>query len=66
MYQVGELATAVLHNIPVVSIVFDNAMFGNVKRIQRDMFGGRHIACELASPDFAEACRFLRNGRLSR
>lgn len=54
LYQVGELATAVHHKLPVVAVVFDNSMFGNVKRIQRDMFGGRHIACDLTSPDFVQ------------
>ncbi len=54
LYQIGELATAVLHKLPVVTVVFDNRMFGNVKRIQREHFGGRHIAADLASPDFVK------------
>jgi acetolactate synthase-1/2/3 large subunit len=54
MYQIGELATAALHKLPVVAIVFDNGMFGNVKRIQRERFGSRFIAAELASPDFVK------------
>ena len=29
MYQVGELATAVRHNLAVVVVVFDNGGFGN-------------------------------------
>ncbi|MDF0600980.1 thiamine pyrophosphate-binding protein [Psychromarinibacter sp. C21-152] len=53
MYQVGELATAVQHNIGLVMVVFDNAMFGNVKRIQQERYGNRVIAADLASPDFA-------------
>ena len=52
MYQVGELATAVQHNLPVVFVVFDNAMYGNVKRIQQERYGNRVIASDLASPDF--------------
>lgn len=52
MYQVGELATAVLHKLPVVVIVFDNGMFGNVRRIQQERFGNRLIASDLANPDF--------------
>lgn len=53
MYQVGELATAVQHGIGLVMVVFDNAMFGNVKRIQQERYGNRVIAADLASPDFA-------------
>jgi acetolactate synthase I/II/III large subunit len=52
LFQLGELATAVQHNIAVIMIVFDNQMYGNVHRLQREMFGGRHIACELQNPDF--------------
>ena len=54
MYQVQELATAVRHNIPVVSVVFDNGLFGNVRRIQEQQFAGRIIASDLANPDFVK------------
>jgi acetolactate synthase I/II/III large subunit len=54
MYQIGELATAAKHNLAVVLVVFDNAMFGNVKRIQQERYGNRIIAADLASPDFAK------------
>ncbi len=53
MYQVQELATAALHNLPVVAVVFDDGSFGNVRRIQQQQFGNRLIACDLANPDFA-------------
>lgn len=52
LYQVGELATAVRHDLAVVFVVFDNAMFGNVKRIQQERYGNRVIAADLKSPDF--------------
>lgn len=54
MYQVGELATAVQHQLAVVVVVFDNAMFGNVKRIQQERYGNRIIAADLSSPDFVK------------
>jgi acetolactate synthase-1/2/3 large subunit len=57
MYQVGELATAVLHDLAVVVVVFDNAMFGNVHLIQAESYGGRHIADRLHSPDFVALAR---------
>ena len=52
LYQMGELATAVRHNIAVVVVVFDNAAFGNVKRIQQERYGNRLIASDLQNPDF--------------
>jgi acetolactate synthase-1/2/3 large subunit len=52
MFTVQELATAVHHKIPVVVIVFDNSAYGNVKTIQANNYGGRHIAVDLTNPDF--------------
>ena len=52
LYQIIELATAVRHKLGVVSIVFDNGMFGNVRRIQEENYGNRIIATDLANPDF--------------
>lgn len=52
LYQMGELATAVRHNIAVVVVVFDNGAFGNVKRIQQERYGNRLIASDLHNPDF--------------
>lgn len=54
MYQIGELATAAHHDIGLVMVVFDNAMFGNVKRIQQERYGNRILAADLTSPDFAK------------
>ena len=53
LYQIGELATAAQHNLGVVVVVFDNGQFGNVKLLQKENFGGRHIAADLVNPDFA-------------
>jgi acetolactate synthase-1/2/3 large subunit len=52
MYQLGDLATAVQHGLAIVLVVFDNGMFGNVKRIQQEAYGGRTIASDLVNPDF--------------
>src|SRR5262249_33079739 len=54
MYAMPELATAVLHGIAVVAVVFTDNAFGNVKRIQRLEYGGKVIASELHNPDFAK------------
>ncbi len=52
MFNVQELATAVQHGIDVVTVVFNDGAFGNVKRMQEDDYGGRVIASELRNPDF--------------
>jgi acetolactate synthase-1/2/3 large subunit len=38
-------------SIPLVSIVFNDGAFGNVRRIQEESYGNRLIACDLANPD---------------
>jgi acetolactate synthase-1/2/3 large subunit len=52
MYNVQELATAVQHNIGLVTVIFNDGAFGNVKRMQVQNYGGRVIATELRNPDF--------------
>jgi acetolactate synthase-1/2/3 large subunit len=54
MFGVQELATAVQHNLGVVSVVFNNNAFGNVMRDQEQRFGGRVIGSELRNPDFVK------------
>ena len=54
MYQIGELATAVQHHLAVVLVVFDNSMFGNVRRIQEEQYGNRIICADLINPDFVK------------
>ena len=53
-FQFGlpELATAVQHGIGLVTIVFNNRSFGNVRRDQQNNFGGRLIGADLDNPDF--------------
>ena len=52
MYSVGELATQRQHGLNVVSVVFNDSAFGNVKRTQEQIFSGRVLASELVNPDF--------------
>ncbi|MGH7118497.1 MAG: thiamine pyrophosphate-dependent enzyme [Acetobacteraceae bacterium] len=52
LYQANELATAVHHGIAAVAVVLDDGAFGNVRRIQKDRFANRLIACDLSNPDF--------------
>ena len=52
MYGVQELATAVQYNIGVVTIIFNNNAYGNVRRDQVRRFKGRLICSDLVNPDF--------------
>jgi acetolactate synthase I/II/III large subunit len=52
LYNVQELATAVRHRIPLVTVVFNDNAYGNVKRIQQEVYGNRVIASDLTNPDF--------------
>jgi acetolactate synthase-1/2/3 large subunit len=52
MFTAIEMATAMRHRIPLVTIVFNDGAFGNVRRIQQERFGNRLIATDLANPDF--------------
>jgi len=67
LYTGNELATAMRHGIPLVAVVFADAAFGNVRRIQEQRFGNRLIACDLANPDFVKyAESFGAAGRRAR
>ena len=53
MMEQQELATARLHNIPVLNIVLRNNAYGGMKRDQQHHYGGRVIGTELFVPDLA-------------
>ncbi|WP_325706838.1 thiamine pyrophosphate-dependent enzyme [Pseudorhodoplanes sp.] len=54
LYTASELASAVRHKIPLVTVVFNNNSYGNVKLIQQEWYGGRTIASDLTNPDFVK------------
>jgi acetolactate synthase I/II/III large subunit len=54
LFNVQELSSAARHQINLVTIVFDDGAYGNVRRIQRQQFGGRTIASDLLNPDFVK------------
>lgn len=54
LFNVQELATAVQHQIDLVTIVFNNHQYGNVQRQQKEWFEGRIIASDLHNPDFVK------------
>jgi acetolactate synthase I/II/III large subunit len=53
MFTATEMATAVRHRIPLITVLFNDGHFGNVRRIQEERFG-RPIASDLANPDFVK------------
>jgi acetolactate synthase-1/2/3 large subunit len=52
MFGMPELSTAVRHSISLVTVVFNDNSFGNVKRMQAELYGGRIIASDLSNPNF--------------
>jgi acetolactate synthase-1/2/3 large subunit len=54
MFGVQELATAVQFGIGVVTLVFNNNAYGNVRRDQIQRFDGRVVASDLVNPDFVK------------
>lgn len=54
MFGVQELATAVQYGIGLVTVVFNNASYGNVLRDQHRLYQGREIGSTLTNPDFVK------------
>jgi len=54
LFTANELATAVQHDIRAIGIVFSDGAYGNVQRMQRDLYGGKVIASDLRNPDFVK------------
>jgi len=52
-WNLQELATAARYEVPLVAIVFKDGAFGNVRRIQQEVFA-REIGSELRNPDFVK------------
>lgn len=51
-WNLQELATAQRYKLPVTLIVFNDGHYGNVRAIQKRVFGAE-VAVELENPDFA-------------
>jgi acetolactate synthase I/II/III large subunit len=52
LYGIQELATAVKYRINVVTVLFNNNCYGNVRRDQIERYGGRLLGVDLHNPDF--------------
>jgi len=54
LFTASEMATAVRHRIPLVTVLFNDGAYGNVRRIQEEKYGNRLIASDLANPNFVK------------
>jgi acetolactate synthase-1/2/3 large subunit len=54
MYGIQELASAVQHQIGLVTIIFNNNAYGNVRRDQIELYDGKGYGSELKNPDFVK------------
>jgi len=52
LFAGAELATAVQHGIALVTVLFNNAAYGNVLRDQERLYAGRSAGAVLRNPDF--------------
>ncbi|MGB1252644.1 MAG: thiamine pyrophosphate-dependent enzyme [Candidatus Promineifilaceae bacterium] len=57
MYNVQELSTAMRHNINLVTVVFADGAFGNVRRMQKQLYDNRLIASDLHNPNFVKLAK---------
>jgi acetolactate synthase I/II/III large subunit len=67
MLHVGELATVVQHDVPVVICLFNDRGYGVLRGIQARQFDGRTTGVDLTTPDFPALATSmgLRAGRVS-
>ena len=52
-----EFATAVQYDLPIISVVVDNTMYGTIRMHQERRYPGRVSATQLRNPDFAALAR---------
>ncbi|EMT46483.1 thiamine pyrophosphate-binding protein [Anoxybacillus flavithermus] len=57
MMTIQELETAVRYNIPVISLVFNNKMYGTIRMYQELRYPNRVIGTELGDISFASLAR---------
>lgn len=52
LFTGNEIATAVQFGINAVGVIFADGAYGNVRRMQANLHGGKMISTELRNPDF--------------
>ncbi|NII69690.1 acetolactate synthase-1/2/3 large subunit [Microbacterium ulmi] len=53
LFSIGELATAVEHDLPVCLVIFNNRSYGVIAELQDSLFDGDRFGVDLRTPDFA-------------
>ncbi len=53
----GEMTTAVMHNIGTIAVVMDNGTWGSEIAYQRDFFAQRYIGAHVLSPRYDEVMK---------
>ncbi|MGW8483367.1 thiamine pyrophosphate-dependent enzyme [Microbacterium sp. NPDC055903] len=51
-WTMQELSTAKRYGLGLVTIVFHDGFYGNVRRIQKNRYGARYFASDLTNPDY--------------
>jgi acetolactate synthase I/II/III large subunit len=54
LFGVQELATAAQYGIDLVTVIFNNSSYGNVRRDQLEQYQGRLLGADLENPDFVK------------
>lgn len=57
MMQLGEIATAVANNVPVIVVVLNNGYLNAIRHFQRIHLGERYFAVKLHNPDFVRVAQ---------
>ena len=57
MFGMQELATAVQEKINLITVVMNDGAYGSVRRYQKDLYRGEHIASSLRNPAFVDVAR---------
>ena len=57
LFTLGELATAVEHDLPVCLLVYNNRSYGIIAEAQDQICEGRRFGIDLEQPDFAAVAR---------
>jgi len=53
MYQLGEIATALAHKMPILIVILNDGYYNMPRSYQEEFYESRYIGVELNNPDFA-------------
>lgn len=56
-WTLQELSTMKKYGLGLVTVVFHDGYYGNVRRIQKNRFGARYFATDLTNPDYPTLAR---------